>query len=238
MTNGPTKRDVMTTGTAAALLSAAALSGIPETAKAQVPPPLGFKPLRKANDKEMSYRFAAYRPKATTFGAAVVEYAQAGLGKGEIGGDNAGELIDWLTQTPPHVTPAWCAAFVCYAYLGASYGLQRVPPWQTWRYGPDGGIDPELWVPTLADNAYKAGAWVLGPDLEVRSRIIPGSVMFVPGGPGGPRYLHVGIVESVSGNTAICIEGNTGAKSNPAGLDMVTRITRSLNACDFGVAIN
>lgn len=201
---------------------------------AQQPPPLGTVPIRPSNRVPEVQAALAFRPTAKTFGGAVVEIARRNIGKGESGANNAGPYVDIVTQTPPTVTPAWCAAWVSAMYFAASYALQVAPPWVTWRYGRDGGIDPELWVPTLVDNAKRAGRFVDGRARAPSAHVPPGSVLFVRGGPNG--WSHTGIVEKVDGLDVHSIEGNVGASTSPTGLDIVGRVARSLAACDYGLS--
>jgi len=202
----------------------------------QQPPPLDFQPLRRSHREgpggEITEKLRAYVPQATTFGALVVEYASLGVGKGEQGKDNGGALVDWLTATPPEVTPAWCAGFASACYLLASWRTQSPPPFKSWYYNVDGTISPELWVPTLVKNASDANRFVSGRTGE-RRRIVPGSMMFAIGGDYG--HYHVGIVASIEGDMISTIEGNIGARSSSTGLDMIGRLSRQVSTCDFGV---
>lgn len=225
------RRDVGVLAGSAAALSAVGVSGLPAHAEVPMPPPWGTLDdiKRPQNRTPLTERLLAYRPAAKTFGAAVVEYATMALGHGEQGRDNGGPFVDWLTQTPPSVTPAWCAAFACATWFFASYGLQVPAPFKTWRYGSDGGVDPELWVPTLANNAKAAGRFVSGYSKDV---VAPGSLLFVKDASLG--WSHVGVVESIDANRVTAIEGNVGAKTSATGLDTVTRITRYRVSCDFG----
>jgi hypothetical protein len=194
-------------------------------------------PRRTANREgiggQATRNMMAFEPKARDFGGVVVEYARLGIGKSEQGGDNSGPLVDWLTQTPPEITLPWCAAFVSACWFWASWKLQRVPPFVSWKFGRDGGIDPELYVPTLVSNARNVGRLVGGSPTPSFVRVTPGSMLFVKGGSHG--WSHVGIVESVEGGTVNTIEGNVGAKTN-GGADWIARLKRQVSSCDYGVS--
>jgi len=226
------RRDIFTVGGGAAALTTIALAGTPQ---AQQPPPLDLVPKRAANRHAMTEKVRAHVPRSPpVFGPRVVEYATLAIGKGEQGGDNAGPFVDWISQTPPSITPAWCGAFVSACWFFAAWSLQKTPPIQTWRYGADGGFDPELWVPNLAANAKRAGLFVDGKFGNV-ARVVPGSFLLVRSAD-KVQWSHTEIVERVEGEFVHAIGGNIGAKTSTTGLDWVARVRRSIYTCDYGIA--
>jgi hypothetical protein len=203
---------------------------VPTPGHSQTPPKLGAVPVRPQNRTAALYAALAYKPTARTFGGVVAELARRNLGEGEQGRDNAGPYVDLVSQNSPTVDEPWCAAWVCAMYFFASYALQTKPPWETWHYGADGGIDPELWVPKLVENAKRSGRFVSGRSSDA-GRVWQGAVLFVRGGPHG--YPHTGIVESADGPNVYAIEGNIG---RPSKLDGVGRVVRPIASCDYGLA--
>jgi hypothetical protein len=105
---------------------------------------------------------------------------------------------------------AWCADFVSWVYKKAGYGV------------------PIMGAPNAVRDYFKKHSdkfiWV---DKPSSNQIRPGDVVLFWNNPGSNSGTHIGIVESVNGDTVHTIEGNTGRAR--FGTSRVTRQTRKLS---------
>ena len=109
---------------------------------------------------------------------------------------------------------AWCADFVTWVYKQAGFNVPQIA-------APKG----------VRDYFRKNMVWVDNPSA---SQIQPGDIVYFDNNPGSNSGTHIGIVESVSGNTVNTIEGNTGRAR--FGKSRVLRQTRNISDTEPRIA--
>jgi hypothetical protein len=105
----------------------------------------------------------------------------------------------------------WCAIWCSFVFHKAGYPLPKIQ-----AGAPSGGA----YCPYFEHHAKKVGQWHKTPK--------PGDLALFHFGKN--LAVHIGIVESVSGSSFTCIEGNTSAASNDNG-GTVMRRNRTISQC-------
>ena len=147
------------------------------------------------------------------------------LGVEEHGGNNRGVVVEaMLKHAGGRPGQPWCCAFVDFVY-----------EWACEMCGVQPLLDPGLSCSALVRQARQKGLL-----LEDHSKVQPGDLLVLKGGPTG--YKHIGIIQSFSDgfDSAITIEGNT-LDSNKHGIEGITSKNRKFApgdcCCMIGVAI-
>ena len=137
----------------------------------------------------------------------------------EIGGDNCGPWINWLSVAQG--TP-WCGAFVrrvverAFAKFGSSPNYDWTPP-----------ADPTFWIPEGVTRAKNAGLFRFSEDGYQPKA---GDVMFLKSNDPNIGHSHAGIVV-VGADPAEMFQSVEGNWS-----DKCSRVTRTILSCDFAEA--
>lgn len=105
----------------------------------------------------------------------------------------------------------WCAQFTSWIFHKAGYPLPKIQ-----QGAPSGAA----YCPYVEQYARKVGQWFKTPK--------PGDLALFHFGKN--LAVHIGIVESVNGNSFTCIEGNTSTASNDNG-GTVMRRNRNVSQC-------
>lgn len=114
--------------------------------------------------------------------ADIVTIAESQIGKGEIGGNNKGAIVEKYTRGRD---AAWCAGFVSWVIAHSDHRKRKAY--------------------LLSARSY----WEFYKDSRTR-KPRPGDVIVFYRGSRSGHSGHVGIVEEVRGNRLVSIEGNVG----------------------------
>lgn len=150
------------------------------------------------------------KPKASAggFGAKVLAKAQADVGVREDLGKNDGKRIrQYFKYLKSSSGQDWCAAAV-----------------SAWMIEAGGGpVSGSLGVLNLMSKFNSAGLLIPKKSLSIND-IVPGNLVFWSRGESGSGKGHIGVLESVNGNSFVTIEGNSGPRG-----DSVVRNSHSLS---------
>ena len=161
-------------------------------------------------------------PQARPLAQMTVAYAQQHLAQKprEVGGDNCGPWVRLYMAGHDGTQWPWCAGFATSMLQRAAAGLSVAMP-VPYAFGCD----------LIASKAKDAGKLQIGPSPSVK----PGYLFLVRLGTGGNAWQHIGIVETVQGNsTFTSVEGNSNTDGSSNGYEVV-RLTRSVAGKDYVV---
>ncbi len=162
--------------------------------------------------------YLAQRPREARF--QVPSYGLRGL-------DNSGPWVRAVMAPFLMIPGPWCMGFMRPLLQQASQATKINLPFRL--DGP--GVLP-LYVPSIVEQAKKAGRFVSGPS---RMSVGPGSLMFLRGIVNGmPSHTHVGMVIQDQGDKVITIEGNTNNDGSSNGW-LVLKMSRGRGGIDFGM---
>lgn len=133
-----------------------------------------------------------------TLGLRALGFAEAEIGNGERGSNNAGLFVDRYHRATRGRGP-WCASLVAYCFIHAAAAS---------------GVELPFSVSSNAKRQYKragkAGEFVTAPQ--------PGDIVCWHRGVKGSRKGHTGILKEITGNIFWSVEGNRG--SFPSDVDI------------------
>lgn len=148
---------------------------------------------------------------------AVIQIAwwQIGITENPSGSNKVKYNTDFYGKVVSGPAYPWCMAFVWWVFREAGFKLFKTASCSTFV------------------NQYKKAA----PHQIVRMNYAPGDIVFFDFSGKREKTEHVGIVESVQGDTVFTIEGNTGS-GNDANGGSVMRRTRNVRQITLAVRPN
>jgi Putative peptidoglycan binding domain/CHAP domain len=178
-------------------------------------------PTQAALVAPMESAVAPIAPGNKTLGGLVVAYGRQHLKQHpiEIGGENSGPWVRLYMKGKEGREWPWCAGFVTYVLRQASESL-GVPMPHSQAFGCD----------YLAGVAQGNGSFLRPKNAADLTSIKPGYLFLVR--KTNNTWAHIGIVESVQGETMLTIEGNTNDSGSAEGFE-VCRRTRGIKDKDY-----